>query len=88
MTATVGHDRRFYIPEGAGRVKGADVVTVASQDPSGAIATPPTWALWPFRWRAGAVASIPMGGVMVVQGVRASDKVVGQAMSTQMSAPG
>ena len=47
MTATVGHDRRFYIPEGAGRVKGADVVTVASQDPSGAIATPPTWALWP-----------------------------------------
>lgn len=52
-------------------------LAVASQDSSGAIATPPTWALWPFRMARGCrrrypdgpgYGSIPMGQVMVCRG--------------------
>jgi hypothetical protein len=71
-------------------------LAVASQDPSEAITTPPTWALWALRMARGVPSEVsrgarlwkyPDGPGYGVQGVRASDEVVGQAMSPQVSAP-
>ena len=57
--------------------------------PSGGvqIAAPPAWALWPFRMAQGYRRRYPDWPGYGVQGVRAGDEVVGQAISTQVSAP-
>jgi hypothetical protein len=76
----------------AGAVGGQSVtcfgsLVVASQDPSAAIAATPTWALWPFRMAREYRRRYPDWPGYGVQGVRASAEVVGQAISTQVSAP-
>jgi hypothetical protein len=62
-------------------------MTEASQDPSRAIATPPTWTLWPFRMAWGVPSEVSRWTRLWCAGVSASSEVVGQALSTQVSAP-